>query len=152
MSDLSSSLAALAERLGARPGPARVPEEIADRPSAPGVVDLTGILAMPLDQFAREGRCLEIRVAWHTETLWFVPDERDAAALRRDGVGRGRVACSTRTRGGSARTASTGAGAGRGGRRAGPGEGDERDDASDPSDPEIGKPEGERLREGRPGA
>jgi hypothetical protein len=91
MSDLTSSLAALAERLGARPGPARVPEEVADRPSASGVVDLSGILAMPLDQFAREGQCLEIRVAWHTETLWFVPDERDAAALVHDGVGRGRV-------------------------------------------------------------
>jgi len=91
MSDLTSSLAALAERLGARPGPARVPEEVADRPSAPGVVDLSEILAMALDQFAREGQCLEIRVAWHTETLWFVPDERDAAALQRDGVGRGRV-------------------------------------------------------------
>jgi hypothetical protein len=46
---------------------------------------------MPLDQFAREGQCLEIRVAWHTETLWFVPGERDAAALAREGVGRGRV-------------------------------------------------------------
>jgi len=91
MSDLTSSLAALAARLGARPGPARVPEEVADRPSAPGVVDLSEILAMALDQFAREGQCLEIRVAWHTETLWFVPDERDAAALTRDGVGRGRV-------------------------------------------------------------
>jgi len=91
MSDLTSSLAALAARLGARPGPARVPEEVLDRPSAPGVVDLSGILAMPLDQFAREGQCLEIRVAWHTETLWFVPDGRDAAALTRDGVGRGRV-------------------------------------------------------------
>ena len=46
---------------------------------------------MPLDQFAREGEGLEIRVAWHTETLWFVSGERDAAALQRDGVGRGRV-------------------------------------------------------------
>ena len=91
MSDLTSSLAALAERLATRPGPPRVPEEVADRPVAPGVVDLSGILAMPLDQFAREGQCLEIRVAWHTETLWFVPDGRDAAALQRDGVGRGRV-------------------------------------------------------------
>jgi len=91
MSDLASSLAALAERLATRPGPARVPEEVADCPSAPGVVDLSGILAMPLDQFARQGQCLEIRVAWHTETLWFVPGERDAAALQRDGVSRGRV-------------------------------------------------------------
>jgi hypothetical protein len=49
------------------------------------------ILAMPLDRFAREGQCLEVRVAWHTETLWFVPDERDAVALGREGVSRGRV-------------------------------------------------------------
>ncbi len=91
MSDLTGSLAALAERLAARPVPPRVPEEVADRPSAPGVVDLSGILAMPLDQFAREGQCLEILVAWHTETLWFVPGARAAAALMRDGVGRGRV-------------------------------------------------------------
>ncbi len=48
-------------------------------------------LAMPLDQFAREGQCLEVRAAWHPETLWFVPDERDAAVLWREGVGRGRV-------------------------------------------------------------
>ncbi len=53
--------------------------------------DLIQLLAMPLDQFAREGQCLEIRVSWHPETLWFVPDERDAAALGREGVGRGRV-------------------------------------------------------------
>ncbi len=91
MSDLTASLATLAERLRTRPGSAPVQDGVADRPSAPGVVDLSGILAMPLDQFAREGQCLEIRVAWHTETLWFVPDERDAAALTRDGVGRGRV-------------------------------------------------------------
>ena len=52
---------------------------------------MMAILAMPLDQFAREGQCLEIRVSWLPETLWFVPDERDAAALAREGVGRGRV-------------------------------------------------------------
>ena len=90
MSDLISSLAALAERLGTvtgtAPGPAGVEE-----PTSPAVAGLTGILAMPLDQFGREGQCIEIRVSWHTETLWFVPGERDAAALGRDGVGRGRV-------------------------------------------------------------
>ncbi len=58
---------------------------------APEKLDVAPLLAMPLDQFAREGQCLEIRVAWHPETLWFVPDERDAAALAREGVGRGRV-------------------------------------------------------------
>jgi hypothetical protein len=91
MSELASLLTTLAERLGTPPWTARAAGGVADRASAPGVIDLTGILAMPLDQFAREGQCLEIRVCWHTETLWFVPDERDAAALRGEGLGRGRV-------------------------------------------------------------
>ena len=64
---------------------------MADCARAHGVIGLAGVLAMPLDQFAREGEGLEIRVAWHTETLWFVSGERDAAALQRDGVGWGRV-------------------------------------------------------------
>ncbi len=46
---------------------------------------------MPLDRFATEGQLLEVRVAWHAATLWFVPEERDAEALGRDGVNRGRV-------------------------------------------------------------
>jgi len=91
MSDLTSSLTALAVRLGTRPGMTPAQREAVGCASAPGATDLMAILAMPLDQFAREGQCLEIRVAWHTETLWFVPGERDAAALTRDGVGRGRV-------------------------------------------------------------
>ena len=91
MTDLTSSLAALAEKLGTRPRIAPVPGDIPACATATGLVDLTGILAMPLDQFAREGQCLEIRVSWLPETLWFVPDERDAAALAGEGVGRGRV-------------------------------------------------------------
>jgi hypothetical protein len=91
MSDLTSSLAALAEKLGTHPGIARVADHTAEWASAAGVVDLPAVLAMPLDQFAREGQCLEIRVAWHPETLWFVPHEGDAAVLGRAGVGRGRV-------------------------------------------------------------
>jgi hypothetical protein len=91
MSDLASSLAALAERLGTRSGTTPAPGGAAEPTSAPGTFDLMAILAMPLDQFAREGQCLEVRVAWHAETLWFVPDERDAAALGREGVGRGTV-------------------------------------------------------------
>lgn len=91
MGDLTSSLTALAARLGTRPGIPPAQREAVGRASAPGATDLMAILAMPLDQFAREGHRLEIRVAWHTETLWFVPDERDAAALKRGGVGRGRV-------------------------------------------------------------
>ena len=85
MSNLIPSLAALAERLGT------LPTAMVSGASPAGPVDLLAMLAMPLDQFARGGQCLEIRVAWHTETLWFVPDERDAAALMREGVGRGRV-------------------------------------------------------------
>ena len=46
---------------------------------------------MPLDQFARDGQLLEVRVPWLDVTLWFVPEERDAEALGRDGVSRGRV-------------------------------------------------------------
>ena len=91
MSNLISTLAAIAERLGTPPTTIAAPDDVAERASATGAVDLLAILAMPLDQFARVGHCLEIRVSWHTETLWFVPDERDAAALTREGVGRGRV-------------------------------------------------------------
>jgi hypothetical protein len=52
---------------------------------------LETILAMPLDQFAREGPLLEVRVPWLDVTLWFVPEERDASMLGREGVNRGRA-------------------------------------------------------------
>jgi hypothetical protein len=91
MSDLTSSLATLAERLGRRPATACVQREVADGASPPGVVDLTGILATALGRFAREGQCLEVRVPWLNVTLWFVPDERDAEALVGEGVSRGLV-------------------------------------------------------------
>ena len=91
MTDLTSSLAALAEKLGTRSGIARVAGGSAEWASAAGAVDVVAILAMPLDQFGRESQCLEIRVSWLPETLWFVPDERDAATLACEGVGRGRV-------------------------------------------------------------
>jgi hypothetical protein len=84
VSDLAASLTALAESLE--------PATVTDRTrTAPVVVDLTEILAMPLDRFARDGQCLEIRVPWLDVTLWFVPEERDAAAIARTGAGRGRV-------------------------------------------------------------
>lgn len=54
-------------------------------------LELTTILAMPLDRFARDGQLLEVRVPWLDVTLWFVPEEREAEALVRDGVSRGRV-------------------------------------------------------------
>ncbi len=53
--------------------------------------DVGTILAMPLDQFAREGSLLEVRVPWLDVTLWFVPEERNADALVREDVSRGRV-------------------------------------------------------------
>ena len=68
---------------------ARVPDRGGDTVSAP--LQLAAILALHLEEFTLDGRLLEVRVPWHTETLWFVPDERDAAALGREGVGRGRV-------------------------------------------------------------
>jgi hypothetical protein len=46
---------------------------------------------MPLSRFAREGQCLEVRVPWLEVTLWFVPEERDAAGIERTGASRGRV-------------------------------------------------------------
>ncbi len=49
------------------------------------------LVRMPLDQFEREGCPLEVRVPWHTETLWFVPTEADAEVLDREGVSRGRI-------------------------------------------------------------
>ena len=91
MSELISSLAALAERLEMPTGIAHFPGVVADGAKAAGVVDLTELLAMPLDQFMREGQLLEVRVPWLEVTLWFVPEERDAAALERIGTGRGRV-------------------------------------------------------------
>jgi len=53
--------------------------------------DLARLLAMPLDRFAREGQLQEVRIPWLDVTLWFVPAERDAEALGREGVSRGRI-------------------------------------------------------------
>ena len=49
------------------------------------------LVGMPLDQYARHGAPLEVRVPWHGETLWFVLDDRQAEALVREGVSRGRI-------------------------------------------------------------
>jgi hypothetical protein len=74
-----------------QPGPAGGPPP-GLRPNDPAFADMVaGLLGMPLDQYARTGAPLDIRVPWLDVTLWFVPDERDAAALSREGVGRGRV-------------------------------------------------------------
>jgi len=49
------------------------------------------LVGMPLDQYAREGAALEIRVPWSGESLWLVPGGADADRLGGEGVSRGRV-------------------------------------------------------------
>ena len=100
MDDLNPGLQALAVRL-TRDGSRSRHWDTAMSPSPePSIVsddlvsttpDLTELLTMPLDQFMREGQLLEVRVPWLEVTLWFVPEERDAAALERSGTRRGRV-------------------------------------------------------------
>ncbi len=51
---------------------------------------LPGLLAMPLDVFAREGQPVEVRVRWWPETLWFAPSVRDVETLCADGIARHR--------------------------------------------------------------
>ena len=102
MKDLNVALQALAVRLTWERSRARQHETVSTAASRPGTSvgdddrgetspDLIQLLAMPLNLFARHHQDLEVRVAWHPETLWFVPDERDTAVLGREGVGRGRV-------------------------------------------------------------
>jgi len=84
VSDLAVSLTALADSLE--------PATVTDRTHAvAAVIEPTEILALPLDRFARQGQCLEVRIPWLEVTLWFVPEERDAAAIARTGTSRGRV-------------------------------------------------------------
>ena len=52
---------------------------------------LAFLLALPLDHFARKGQPLEVRVPWWPESLWFVPTDRELAALRREGVAPQRI-------------------------------------------------------------
>jgi hypothetical protein len=49
------------------------------------------VAGLPLGRFEREGGPLEVRVPWHPDTLWFVPDERHAEMLVCEGVKRGRI-------------------------------------------------------------
>jgi len=65
------------------------PERAGDQVTAS--VDLAKILAMPLDEFAREGQLLQVRVPWLDVTVWFLPGERDAEELGREGMSRGRI-------------------------------------------------------------
>jgi hypothetical protein len=49
------------------------------------------ILALPLDAFATSGQMLEIYGPRWQDPLWFVPTERDAEELVREGITRGRI-------------------------------------------------------------
>lgn len=49
------------------------------------------LVGMPVDRYEHDGAPLEARVPWHGETVWFVPDDRQAEALGREGVSRGRI-------------------------------------------------------------
>lgn len=49
------------------------------------------LVKMPLNQFEREGRPMEVRVPWLGTTLWWVPTEAETEALMREGISRGRI-------------------------------------------------------------
>jgi hypothetical protein len=80
-----------AGRVEGEEGPAGgAPPEL--RREDPGFGDaVTRLLGMPLDEYARAGAPMEIRVPWCAETLWFVPVDTDADRLGKEGVGRGRI-------------------------------------------------------------
>jgi hypothetical protein len=62
------------------------------RPGDAGFAETVArLVAMPLDRYAREGAPLEIQVPWLGQTLWFVPDERQAEATISEEVPRGRI-------------------------------------------------------------
>lgn len=55
------------------------------------VAEALPFLGMPLDEFARRGASLEVRVPWLEVTLWMVPTDRDGAQLVAKGIRRGRI-------------------------------------------------------------
>lgn len=62
-----------------------------DQAATPSAEVIDRLLTMPLDQYEREGDPIEIKVSWFTQTVWFVPTERDAETLMKEGVSRGRI-------------------------------------------------------------
>lgn len=89
-SDLRAALAAHKAELLALLRPRDAPGTL--RPGAPGFPETVArLLGLPLDHFAEAGACLQVRVPWWPEPLWFVATEADAEALVRGGVSRGRV-------------------------------------------------------------
>jgi len=51
----------------------------------------TKVLGMSLRQFARDGEPVELCVPRASQTIWFVPGEREARHLVARGIGRGRI-------------------------------------------------------------
>jgi hypothetical protein len=89
MGELGASLQALSRKLvGCGRG---APSRAIEVRQSEGALDFGDVLAMPLDRFAHQGQLVEVRVPWLDAILWFVPEERDAEALGREGVNRGRV-------------------------------------------------------------
>ncbi len=98
MADLTPRIEKL---LGSLAGARRPPGQALTQVEAPPTVLRAGdpgfaaavahLVGMPLDQYGHDGAPLEVRVPWHGETLWFVADDRQAEALAREGVSRGRI-------------------------------------------------------------
>jgi hypothetical protein len=61
-----------------------------ERPSS-HVAKALAFLGMSLNEFARRGASLQVRVPWLDVTLWMVPGDRDADGLTAEGVLRGRI-------------------------------------------------------------
>src|SRR5258708_1162046 len=55
------------------------------------VTAVTEILSMPLSQFAKEDRAVQVRVPGLEETLWFVPRLEHIGRVMARGVHRGRI-------------------------------------------------------------
>ncbi len=96
MADLKPRIERLVGRLaggrggGAARPPGGSPPEL--RPGDAGFADAVArLVAMPLDQYVREGGSIEVRTLWLESTLWFVADEHQAEVLVRESVNRGRV-------------------------------------------------------------
>jgi hypothetical protein len=81
----------LVEPSGTRGDEARVDRDAREIPP-PVPKTLASILTMPLDQYAREGSPLEVRVPGLVSAmLWFVADARHAESLVTEGISRGRI-------------------------------------------------------------
>jgi TubC N-terminal docking domain len=79
------------DKLRVRPKGCLTPaEQAAVREHKPELLRLLSPRPAPPDLTAPDA-LYEIRVAWWPETLWFVPEDRDAAALVREGIARCRI-------------------------------------------------------------